>query len=319
MLAPGGHIGRNYSLIERLGAGELGEVWRARHEKIGRECAIKFIAPPWPLDPKAVAAFLHDARASGQLEQPSLVELLDQGEHDGTPYVVMPLLRSEKLERILQRRGPLAVGLAVRLVEALAHGLAAAHEERVFHRRVEAANVLLHRDPKGKVIPKLIDFGIARLGAGPHQLISPLAYLPPEQLGGEEGDARADVWALATLVAHCVLGRLPYNAEHADELEDELETRTTLAVEELRALDPQVAAVVREGWTRDRTKRPLMKVFARKLRDLTLSRPGSLDSLATLLELPESLSPAVLQTIAPAVPPMPRRRPSGPPKRSSKK
>ncbi len=323
MLAPGGQVGRNYTLIERLGAGELGEVWRARHEKIGRECAIKFIAPPWPLEPKAVAAFLHDARASGQLAQPSLVELLDQGEHDGAPYVVMPLLVSEKLERILLRRGPLAPGLAVRVAEALAHGLAAAHEERVFHRRVEAANVLLHRDPKGKVIPKLVDFGIARLGAGPHQLISPLAYLPPEQLGGDEGDGRADVWALATLLAHCVLGRLPYNAEHAEELADELESRTTLAVEELRALDPQIAAVVREGWTRDRSKRPLMRVYARKLHDLALSRPGSLDALGALLEVPESLSPALLHTIAPAIPPMPRppkprSRPSGPPKRKKK-
>jgi len=305
-------VGRSYRLLERLGNGELGEVWRARHEKIGRECAIKFIQPAWPLEPKNVQAFLKDARASGALGQPSLVELLDSGEHEGVPYVVMPFLEAEKLERLLQRTGALPLPAAVKLVEMLAQGVAAAHEQRVFHRRIEAANVLLHRDGKGRVIPKLIDFGIARLGAGPDQLISPLAYLAPEQLDGEEGDGRADVWALGTLLAHALLGRLPYDDEHADDLLLELDTRTTEAVEQLRSLDTTVAALVREAWTRDRTKRPLSKVFARKVRDLSMQRPGSLDSLSKTLEAPESLSPSALETVMPAAmpkpPPPPRKK-----------
>lgn len=305
-------IGRSYRLLERLGEGELGEVWRARHEKIGRECAIKFIRPAWQLDPKNVQAFLKDARASGQLGQPSLVELLDSGEHDGAPYVVMPFLEAEKLERVLQRTGALPLPIAVKLVEMLAQGVAAAHEHRVFHRRIEAANVLLHRDPKGKVIPKLIDFGIARLGSGKEQLISPLAYLPPEQLDGEEGDGRADVWALGTLLAHAMLGRLPYTAEHADDLLLEIDLRTTEAVEQLRTLDATAASIIREAWTRDRSKRPLAKVLARKLRDLSMLRPGSLDSLGATLEVPESISPSALETVMPAAmpkpPPPPRRK-----------
>jgi len=305
-------VGRSYRLIERLGAGELGEVWRARHEKIGRECAIKFIHPAWPLDPKNVQAFLRDARASGQLGQPSLVELLDSGDHEGTPYVVMPFLEAEKLERVLQRTGALPLPIAVKLVEMLAHGVAAAHEQRVFHRRIEAANVLLHRDPKGKVIPKLIDFGIARLGSGTDQLISPLAYLAPEQLAGEEGDARADVWALATLLAHAILGRLPYTADHADDLLLELDTHTTEAAEQLRSLDTTVATIVREAWARDRGKRPLAKVFARKLRDLSLQRPGSLDTLGKTLQVPESLSPSALETVMPIAMPKP---PAPPPRK----
>lgn len=286
MLAQGARVGTSYILIDRLGQGELGEVWRARHEKIGRECALKFIQPSWLLEESAVKAFLHDAKASGKLGHPSLVELLDQGEHDGAPYVVMPLLAAEKLERMLERTGAIAPAVSLHLVEVLAQGVAAAHEQRVFHRRIEAANVLLHRDPKGKVIPKLIDFGIGRLGAGDDQLISPLPYLAPEQLTGDEGDGRADVWALATLLAHCVLGRLPYEAESANALTHELETRTSAALDELRVIDPAIATVVREGWIHDRQKRPLAKAYARKLRDLMLQKPGSLDALSTLIEVP---------------------------------
>lgn len=308
MLLPGARVGSSYTLIECLGRGELGEVWRARHEKIGRECAIKFISPAWPLEVDRVQTFLREAKESGKLGQPSLVELLDQGEHEGAPYVVMPMLHAEKLERVLQRGGALPVPVALRLVEVLTQGVAAAHEQRVVHRRIEAANVLLHRDPKGKMIPKLIDFGILHLGTGPDQLISPLPYLAPEQLAGEPGDARADVWALATLLAHCVLGRLPFDAESADALIEELESRTTLAIEEVRAVDAAVAGLVREGWTRDRSKRPYAKGWLRKLHDLGLQRPGSLDALSKMIVVPESLSPAVLQSIRPPKPPKPPPR-----------
>jgi len=306
MPAPGARVGTSYTLLERLGHGELGEVWRARHEKIGRECAIKFLKPAWPLAQEGVKAFLRDAKASGNLGQPSLVELLDQGEHEGTPYVVMPLLESEKLERVLQRRGALPVGVSLRLVELLAQGVAAAHEQRVFHLRIEAANVLVHRNPKGKMIPKLIDFGIAHLGAGPDQLISPLAYLAPEQLVGEPGEARADVWALATLLAHCVLGRLPFQSDSAHMLLSELDGCTAMAIEDVRAVDAAVASLVREGWARDKQKRPHAKVFSRKLHELALQRPGSLDALSSMIVVPESLAPGALQSIRPPKPP-PRR------------
>jgi serine/threonine-protein kinase len=277
-------VGRSYRLLERLGAGELGEVWKARHEGNGRECAVKFLRPSWPLEAAAVKAFLRDAKASGALRQPALVELLDQGAFGEVPYVVMPLLRGEKLERLIERHGPLPIEATLRLCEVLARGVAAAHEERVFHRRIEAANVFVHLDDKGRIVPKLMDFGIARLGQGNDQLFSPPAYVAPEQLAGDVGDGRADVWALATLIAHALLGAIPTPGDPLDPI---------------RAEEPQLAALIADGWTLDRSKRVPMAVFARKLRDLGLRRGGNVDDFARLLAIPESIHPSMLESVRP--------------------
>jgi serine/threonine-protein kinase len=286
-------VGRSYRLLERLGAGELGEVWKAQHEGNGRECAVKFLRPSWPLEASAVKAFLRDAKASGALRQPALVELLDQGAFGEVPYVVMPLLRGEKLERVIERHGPLPLDATLRLCEVLARGVAAAHEERVFHRRIEAANVFVSLDEKGRIVPKLMDFGIARLGQGNDQLFSPPAYVAPEQLAGDAGDGRADVWALATLIAHALLGAIPTPGDPQ-------------ALDVLRAMDPQIATLVAEGWTTDRSKRTPAAIFARKLRDVGLRREGNADDLARLLAIPESIHPSVLESVPPppSLPPL---------------
>ncbi len=318
MIAHDSVVGRSYRLVERLGAGELGQVWRARHEKMGREVAIKFLQPAWKVEPRHIEAFLKDARASGRLQHPNIIELLDQGEHEGVAYVVMPLLDAEKLEALLERRGRLSLGHATKLASDLAQGVAAAHEQRVFHLRIESANVLLHRDTAKdgsvRMTPKLIDFGIARLGDGP--LISPLPYLAPEQLQGETGDGRADVWAFTTLLAHMLLGRLPFEDASAKSLLEHLDVLLASALQELERIDPQVAAVARDGWQRDKAKRPLLKVFARRLRDLSLRTPATLDDLSPILVIPESLAPSALESVPPPPPKMPPPRPPSIPRMS---
>ncbi len=313
MLRHGTLVGRKYTLLEKIGEGELGEVWRARHERLGRECALKWVRPRWAIDAKAIASFLHDARGSGRLQHPNVVELLDQGVHDGKPYVVMPLLDAEKLERMIARTRGLRPEHAIAIVAEVAQGVAAAHEERVFHLRIEAANVLLHRDGKGKVVPKLIDFGIVHLSGDGDRLevLSPIAYLAPEQLGKRElGDGRADVWALGVLLAHAVLGEVPFAAASASDLLEESDAHVAATVDRLQAIDPALASLVRDALSRDRAKRPLAKTFARRLRDLALRRPGALDAVAAMIEIPESIAPTALESLAPPSapkpPPLPR-------------
>lgn len=306
----GSLIGKRYRLVERIGAGELGEVWRARHEAMGREVALKLVAPKWPVTDAMTNAFLRDVRASGRLEEPTLVQLLDCGEHQGMPFVVMPLLHAEKLERLLDRRGALPMGTALRLVADLALGLAAAHEHRVFHGQIEPANVLLRIDARGKVVPTLIDFGIVRLVGDRErqQLPGPIGYLAPEQAVGEVGDGRADVWSLAILLCHAIEGHAPFTVPRQHELMEELDEGITALVARVGRRDEKLRALLRDTLVMDKTKRPTARMFARRVNDLSMRARGQLEALARVLVIPEALDSAALRTIVPPPPPAPPPR-----------
>jgi serine/threonine protein kinase len=308
-------IAKSYRLGRRIGAGELGEVWVARHEKIGREVAIKFLVPAWTIDKTSLEAFVRAAKASGRLQVPSIVEMLDSGEIEGVPYVVTALLEAEKLDDVLARRGKLAIGTVLRVIAELAQGMATAHEQRLFHLRIEPANILLHRG-RGKLVPTLIDFGISTLAVDRDHLdrLGPLAYLAPEQLDdGVEPDGRADVWALGTLLHHCLLGKPPSSATTRPDraLEPAAEIREH-AIANVTPLDAQVATLVGDCLQPERTRRPLMKILARRTRDLCKRFPDEWDAFGKSLVLPESLESEVLMTVMPPkAPPPPPRRKSG--------
>jgi serine/threonine protein kinase len=310
-------IAKSYRLVRRIGAGELGEVWVARHEKIGREVAIKFIVPAWPIGKSSLEAFVRAAKASGRLQVPSIVEMLDSGEMNGVPYVVTALLDAEKLDDLVARKQRLPVGTAVRIVAELAQGMATAHEQRLFHLRIEPANVLLHH-PRGKVIPTLIDFGISQLVIDPEHLdrLGPLAYLAPEQIDGGDVDGRADVWALGVLLHHCIVGRTPSSAttrpERSLEIPAEIREQAMAAVAQLTPPDTPLAALVGDAMQPDRTRRPLMKIFARRARDMLKRLPDEWEALRTSLELAEHLESELLMTVMPPkAPPAPARKSSG--------
>jgi len=305
-----GQLVRSYRLIERIGAGALGEVWRARHEKIGRDVAIKFIVPNWTIEKPSLAAFLADATASGRLGESSVIELLDQGEVDGVPFVVMKYIEAEKLDDLIARRGPLPIGTALRLVGDLAQGVAAAHEQGLFHLRIEPANVLLHRDARGMAAPKLIDFGVAHLVGDRRrlELVGPVAYFAPEQAEGEEGDGRSDVWSMAVLLYHMLVGHPPFEAMTPSDLQKELDEATKTAVARAKQLDPKIGALLQDSLARHRARRPLMRQFARRVRDLATGRPDGRVALAGELEIAETIEPSELLTVAPMPPPVPPPR-----------
>jgi len=281
-------VGRNYRLLERIGAGDVGEVWSARHERNLRECAVKLVEPAWEVSASAMKAYLHDLQASGHLEERTIVKLLDSGVTDeGIPYVVMPLLHAEKLEHLLARRGALTMGTALRIIADLSAGIAVAHEAGIWHRSIEPANVLLHRDPRGKVVPTLVDFGIVRLAGTRH--FGPIGYLAPEQAEGELGDGRADVWSLALLLVHALEGRPPFVAKDTQALLKVIDVGLVEIEKRISAMDPKVGALVRDALMRDRHKRPTARMFARRMHDLSAWAHGQTDGLAMLLELPEPL------------------------------
>lgn len=160
-----------YLLERRLGAGGMGSVYRARHLALGKLFAVKVIRPLFSASPQAVARFRIEARALGRLSHPNVVGVTDYGvdpRAGGVPYLVMDHLAGESLLGHLQRHGPLPPADAVRLLAPVAEALDHAHGEGILHRDLKPSNVFLASDGGGPVVPKLLDFGLARFAdAGP--------------------------------------------------------------------------------------------------------------------------------------------------------
>jgi serine/threonine protein kinase len=147
-----------YTIVGLLGAGGMGEVYRARDARLGREVAIKVLPGAVARDPDRLRRFEQEARAASALNHPNILTIHDVGACEGTPYLVTELLEGETLRERL-RRAPLAPGEAVELAAHVASGLAAAHEKGIVHRDLKPENLFVTRD--GRV--KILDFGLAEL------------------------------------------------------------------------------------------------------------------------------------------------------------
>jgi serine/threonine protein kinase/Tol biopolymer transport system component len=206
-----------YRVMTRLGAGGMGEVYRARDTRIGRDVALKVLPDDYAVDPDRVRRFEQEARAAGALNHPNILTLHDVGHHDGTPYLVAELLEGETLrDRI--GRGPLPWRKAAETAAAIAEGLAAAHAKGIVHRDLKPENVFLTRD--GRV--KVLDFGLAKLRevtppagsatrtaekTAPGQVLGTVGYMSPEQVAGAEADTRSDLFSLGCMLYEMAAGQ----------------------------------------------------------------------------------------------------------------
>jgi len=325
MLTAGELVDRKYRLLKRLGSGALGEVWAARNETIEREVAIKFLVPSWSIAPRSLEAFFREAKSSGKIRHPSVVQFLDIGEIDDQrkiPFVVMELLECEKLESLLAREKHLPVGTALRMVSELAWALVAGHDRSLIHERIEPANVLLHRDLKGEIVPKLVDFGIARLvdDLGPlsvtgaaHEALSPLAYLSPEQIHGDvELDGRADVYALGVLLHRLLVGRVPFEASDPEALLEQVEQGSPYLEAFEPPLDAKVMNLVADCLQRNRRLRPTMRVLAERADTLLERIDPQWKRFGTLVSIPEDRTARKLEAMRPSSrPPRSHELPAG--------
>src|ERR1700682_2471095 len=159
-LAAGSRLGP-YEIVSPLGAGGMGEVYRARDTRLKREVAIKVLPASLSADADRLRRFEQEARAAGILNHPNVTTVLDIGEHEGAPYVVKELLEGETLRQALAG-GRLSPRRAIEYAIQVAHGLAAAHEKGIVHRDLKPENVFVTRDGRAKIL----DFGLAKLRAG---------------------------------------------------------------------------------------------------------------------------------------------------------
>jgi len=219
-LVAGTKLGR-YEIVAAVGAGGMGEVYRARDSRLGRDVAIKVLPEHLATDPVALARFDREARAVAAVSHPNVLEIYDVGNEDGTAFVVMELLEGETLRAALGRPGssPAVIEIAI----SLAEGLAAAHARGVIHRDLKPENIFLARE--GMV--KLVDFGLARIERDDAAECSPSAstrtavteagavmgtacYMSPEQARGHETDARCDLFSLGCVLFEMIAGRAPF-------------------------------------------------------------------------------------------------------------
>ncbi len=213
----------HYRIVEKLGAGGMGEVYRARDERLERDVAIKVLPAATLGDDAARSRFRKEALALGRLNHPNIGTVHDFDTQEGVDFIVMELVAGESLAEML-RRGPVPERQILSIGAQAASALEDAHERGIVHRDLKPGNIVI--TPKGQA--KVLDFGLARLLAsdagdltasvsGQH-LVGTVPYMAPEQLRGQPADARTDVWALGVLLHEMAAGVRPFDGQTGFEL-----------------------------------------------------------------------------------------------------
>ena len=204
-------LGR-YELLELIGQGSLGALYRSRDTLLGREVAVKVMAAGFLGDEAAQARFFREAKAAARLQHVNIVTMFEFGEQDQTPYIAMEFLRGFSLAELLRRPPAMPLREKLDIVIQLCAGLEAAHKQGVVHRDVKPGNVWICLD--GTV--KLLDFGIAAGASSNATIIDVLgspAYMSPEQIAGKPIDARTDIFSAGVVLYELVTGRRPFDAD----------------------------------------------------------------------------------------------------------
>ena len=213
-------VAGRFRLVEVLGEGGMGSVWRARDERLDAACAVKFLHAAIASEPGLAERFEREAKALAQLRSPHVVQILDYGIWEGSPYMAMEHLDGEDLSVRLRRVGKLGRVDTVSVVAQIARALTRAHKAGVVHRDLKPENVFLVNDDDRELV-KVVDFGVAKLAeAGtsgrtiPGALLGTPKYMSPEQARGDvDIDYRSDLWSLAIVAFECLTGKTPYVGE----------------------------------------------------------------------------------------------------------
>jgi len=213
-LSRGTTFASRYEIIEELGKGGMGEVYRVEDKRIKEEVALKLIKPEVASDKKTIERFSNELKTARKIRHKNVCAMFDLGEEKGTHYITMEYVPGENLKSSIRRMGPLTAGKTLFIAKQICEGLSEAHRLRVVHRDLKPQNIMIDRDGNARIM----DFGIARTikakgitGAG--VMIGTPEYMSPEQAEVKDVDQRSDIYSLGVILYEMVTGRVPFEGE----------------------------------------------------------------------------------------------------------
>jgi len=215
-LTTGSLFAGRYQIIEELGKGGMGKVYRVLDIKLNEEVALKLIKPEMALDKKIVERFKNELKLARKIVHKNVARMFDLNEEKAIHFLTMEYVRGEDLKKLIRKIGSLSAGQAISIAKQVCEGLAEAHRLGVIHRDLKAQNIMM--DEEGKA--RIMDFGIARSSKGEGLtdegvMIGTPEYLSPEQVEGKGVDQRADIYSLGVILYEMVTGRVPFEGETA--------------------------------------------------------------------------------------------------------
>jgi serine/threonine protein kinase/tetratricopeptide (TPR) repeat protein len=213
-LIRGSTLANRYEIIEELGRGGMGRVYRVEDTKLKQEVALKLVKPEIAKDKKTIDRFRNELKTARMIAHKNVCRMFDLGEAEGAHFITMELVRGEDLKSMIQRIGQLGIGIAVSVAEQVCEGLSEAHRLGVVHRDLKPSNIMIDRE--GNV--RIMDFGIARslesegiteVGV----MIGTPKYMSPEQVEGKKVDHRSDIYSLGIILYEMVTGRVPFEGD----------------------------------------------------------------------------------------------------------
>ena len=281
-LARGSVVAKKYRIVEEIGRGGMGIVYKAEDVKLTRIVALKFLPPQWTADPDARERFIQEARAASALDHPNICNIHEIEEtDDGRMYIAMAYYEGESLRDKI-KRGPLKKEEALDLIVQAVRGMAKAHQTGIVHRDLKPANILVTQEG----VAKIVDFGLAKL-AGQVRLtregttVGTLAYMSPEQATGKALDERTDIWSLGVVLYEMLSGSLPFKGDYEQSV-----------IHAILSHDPEPLTGVRKDVPRE-----IDNVLAKALEKRPAGRYQSMaEFLADLEAVAEGLRPLKAKT-----------------------
>jgi len=243
----------HYKIIEKLGGGGMGIVYKAQDLKLDRFVALKFLPPAFSLDEEAKQRFIHEAKAASSLQHNNICTIHEIDEtDDGQIFIVMSCYEGETLKKKIER-DPLKINDAIDIIMQIAEGLLRAHEKEIIHRDIKPANIFITEEG----VAKILDFGLAKV-TGQTQLtqlgttVGTVAYISPEQARGEKVDHRTDIWALGVMLYEMLTGQLPFKGDYEQAILYSIINEEPTSLKKVNpSIEPELVRIVDKSLKKD--------------------------------------------------------------------